>query len=300
MLRSAIVGLGSMGKNHYRVLKKIKSVEIIALCDIQDLSSYPENSYRDIDIMLDEVCLDFIILAVPISLHAEFARKIIQKKIPILIEKPIASTVKEGERVLELAEAQEVPIAIGHTERFNPVVNALIEELQQKKIYDIHITRVGPFPPRVKEAGVLIDLGVHDIDLVRYITKQEIVNSYIDTSRIANKKYEDNAIISLSLSNNIVTSIVANWLTPFKKRTIEVSTNEAYYQANLITQELIKYSAYTKDNLYNSTNCPVSKQEPLFLQNQAFIHYIRTGDSGNLALGCDGAKALSVIENGLD
>ena len=246
--------------------------------------------------MLLKSRLDAGIICVPSALHHEIALKFIEKGIPLLIEKPITSTAAQGRHLLEKAEAKGVRIAVGHVERFNPVVNALINELEGKELYSIQITRVGPFPPRIADVGVLTDLSVHDIDLIRYISKREIIGSSIFKSRKLVDHHEDNAILSFSLEREVVAGINTNWLTPFKKRKVEVATAEAYYEADLMTQTLVEFSSYKMNNSFIHRDCYVPKSEPLLSEVTAFMAYVRSGDPGRLATGSDGIRTLEIIE----
>lgn len=297
MIRLAIIGLGVMGKNHYRVAKSIPGVEVAALCDVQSAEAYPEPMFRDVDALLSGPQLDAAIVAVPSFLHASIARKCLDKGLAVLVEKPLASTAEEGKALLQAARAPGAKLAVGHTERFNPVVGALIRELAGKELFSIQITRVGPFPPRIADVGVLTDLSVHDIDLIRYISKREILAASIYKSKKIHDHHEDNAILSFSLERDLVAGIATNWLTPFKKRKIEVATADAYYEANLMTQELVEYSAYTLNNAFIHRDCFVPKAEPLLSQDAAFFHYVRTGEAGELALAADGLRALEIIQD---
>jgi UDP-N-acetylglucosamine 3-dehydrogenase len=296
MVRIAIIGLGSMGRNHYRVAKKIPEAKIAALCDSMTSEEYPEPLFRDVDEMLAKSKLDAAIICVPTFLHYEVALKCLDKGIPVLIEKPLASTAEQGRALLKKAETEGAKIVVGHVERFNPVVNALIAELEGKDLYSIQITRVGPFPPRIADVGVLTDLSVHDIDLIRYISKREIIGSRIFKSRKVANHHEDNAILSFSLERDVVAGINTNWLTPFKKRTVEVATAEAYYEANLMTQELVEYSSYKMNNSFIHRDCYVPKAEPLMSEVAAFLEYVRSGNPGILATAADGLRPLEIIE----
>jgi len=295
-MRIAIVGLGSMGRNHYRIAKKIPELRIAALCDSMSSEEYPEPLFRDVDEMLLKVKMDAAVICVPTSLHFEVAIKFLDRGISILIEKPISSTAEQGRALMERAGQTGARIAVGHVERFNPVVNALINELEGKDLFSIQITRVGPFPPRIADVGVLTDLSVHDIDLIRYISKREIVGSRIFKSRKLVDHHEDNAILSFSLENEVVAGITTNWLTPFKKRKVEVACAEAYYEADLMTQTLVEYSAYKMNNSYIHRDCYVPKAEPLLSEVTAFLEYVRSGKPGQLATAVDGIRTLEIIE----
>lgn len=297
MIKLALIGIGSMGKNHYRVIKEISEFELVGICDNMAEDIYDTPIFDDIDKMLKELEFDVAIIAVPTFLHKEMAIKCLRAKKHIFIEKPISSNVQEGLEIKKEAIKQNLKVCVGHIERFNPVVTALKKELKNKQIYSIDITRVGPFPPRIADVGVLTDLAVHDIDLIKFITSSLIEKINIYKSKKIHSKFEDNAILSFHLKNDVVASITTNWLTPFRKRTIEVATKEAYYEADLMEQSLTEFSSYKQDFSYNVRKCYVKKQEPLFRELKALANFILTDDLGDL---CNIDDAIRSIEIALE
>ena len=295
MTRIAVIGLGVMGKNHYRVLKSLPDVEVAAVCD-PGVEGFDEPHYKDVDSMLENEELDAAIIAVPTNLHKEVALKCMDFGLALLIEKPVAPTVAEGMEILSVAKAKGVATAVGHVERFNPVVAALKKELKSKEILTISITRVGPYPPRIADVGVITDLAVHDIDLIRFITEKEITEVNIYKSKKIVDHYEDNAVLSFKLEDDIVANITTNWITPFKKRTIEIATNDAYYEANLIGQELVEYSAFKTNNSYVIRDCFVMKSEPLVNELKAFVEHVNGREAEYITSLEDGVEILKIIE----
>jgi len=279
----ALIGLGSMGQNHYRILRALPNVNIVALCDVVKNKEYTEPFYTDVDEMLDTAKPDAVIIVVPTFLHKEVALKCISRGIHIFIEKPAASSVEDARIMTDAANEKGVKSCVGHVERFNPVVLALKAELENKEIYSVSITRVGPFPPRIADVGVLTDLSVHDIDLIRFITHRNILDKAIFKSQKIHDHHEDNAILAFKLQDDIVADITTNWLTPFKKRTIEVACKESYFEADLMTQLLNEYSAFNVNNSYVIRGCHIKKDEPLLLEVKAFMDYLESGDRGSLA-----------------
>lgn len=295
MTKIAVIGLGVMGKNHYRVLKTIPEVTVAALCD-PDVKGFEEPHFDDVDQMLSSVELDAAIISVPTFLHKEIALKCIEKGLALLIEKPVAPTVKDGTEILNFAKEKGTRTAVGFVERFNPVVAALKKELEGKEILSVSIVRVGPYPPRIADVGVITDLAVHDIDLIRFITGKEIIKKNIFKSKKIVDHYEDNAILSFKLEDDIVASITTNWITPFKKRTIEIATNDAYYEANLIGQELVEYSAFKVNNSYVIRDCIVMKSEPLVNELKAFVDFVNDRPADFLTTLEDSIEILRIIE----
>jgi len=294
LIKLAIIGLGSMGKNHYRVASLLDSVEIVALCDAINTDEYSEPFFSDIDSMLCECEIDAAIIAVPTFLHKEIALKCIAANIDIFVEKPVASNLEDALLIQQKALEAGVKSCVGHVERFNPVVQALKEELQDKEIYTVSITRVGPFPPRIADVGVLTDLSVHDIDLMRFITHRDIQEQAIFKSRKIHNHYEDNAVLSFRLEDDIVAEILTNWLTPFKKRTIEVACKDSYFEADLITQNLTEYSNFHINNSYVTRGCHIKKDEPLLKEIEAFVEYLKSNNRGSLASIEDSIVTLEV------
>jgi len=291
-----LIGMGVMGRNHYRVLKSLPDVNLVAVCDPLLKDDLPEQCYTSHKEMLKHQNLEAVVVCVPTSSHLEVASEVIRQCIPVLIEKPVASTMEEAHILIDLAGDYQTLAAVGHVERFNPVVRSLITELAGKEIYSINITRIGPFPPRINDVGVLVDLSVHDIDLVHCLTPGvDVLEARVfkSTKRIGNR--EDNAVITIKLTNDVVASITTNWLTPFKKRTIEVATDKAFYTADLMSQELTEYSDYSVNNSFLVKKCYVEKGEPLVGELQAFLHYAQTGDRDGLGSLEDGLRTLDTI-----
>jgi predicted dehydrogenase len=283
MKKIALIGLGSMGRNHYRIIKSIGGFKLVAICDVVKNADYDEPFYSSVDDMLENEDIDACVIVVPTFLHKEVAIKCLEKGKDIFIEKPVASTIEEANDILEVANKIKAKVCIGYIERFNPVVEALKAELKDTEIYSIGITRVGPFPPRIADVGILTDLSVHDIDLIRFISDKEIVKTNIYRSRKIHNHHEDNAILSFKLENDVVASITTNWLTPFRKRKIEVATKDAYYEADLMEQDLTEFSEYQKNNSFVIRKCMVRKEEPLHREQEAFLKYLNTGERGGLS-----------------
>ncbi len=294
-MRIAIIGLGVMGKNHYRVIQNIPSLDVVALCDAAgNKDGFSEPFYTDVDELLKCESFDAALIAVPTFLHKQIALKCIGGGKDLFIEKPVASNVQEAREILSASSKAGVKVCVGYVERFNPVVTALKNELNGREIYSINITRVGPFPPRIADVGVLTDLSVHDIDLLRFISSQEIKNSAIFKSKKIHNHHEDNAILSFELGNEIVANITTNWLTPFRKRKIEVATARGYFEADLMEQTLTEYSAYKENFSYVLRKCMVKKAEPLQKELEEFAKFLQSGNLGDLSSIEDSMITLEV------
>jgi len=298
MIRMAIIGFGVMGQNHFRVLEEMDGVDVVSVCDSNVTESFGVKLYQDVDTMLSNESIDAAILAVPTFLHKDIGLKVIEKGIDLLIEKPIAANSADGRELRDWAVRHNVKLVVGYIERYNPVVVAIKNEVAGKEIFSVNITRIGPIPPRISDVGVLTDLSVHDIDLIRYITGREIEEIKIFKSQKIQHHHEDNAIIAIRLQNNIVGNITTNWLTPFKKRVIEVSTADEYFEADLIDQTLNAYSSSKYIDISHSyvvRNCFVRKGEPLVFELKAFLDYISGKPINSLATADDSIKTLEIL-----
>ena len=150
-------------------------------------------------------------------MHVDLAIECIEKGIHVLVEKPVSTTVEGGKKISAAAAEHCVKAMVGHVERYNPAIQALKKAIEGEDIISISITRVGPFPPRMSEIGVVVDLAVHDIDIVRWLTGSEIVDVQTQLGSTVAQR-EDIALIQFRTSEGTLVQVNENWLTPFKKR----------------------------------------------------------------------------------
>ncbi len=177
--------------------------------------------------------VDAVTIAAPTHLHHDLALACIARGLHVMVEKPIAPTVEEGRAIVAAARRAGVTLMIGHVERFNPAVESIKRAIKDQDILSIAITRVGPFPPRMSNVGVVIDLAVHDIDLIRWFTDSEIVEIQPQLSSAVAER-EDIALLQFRTASGVLAHINTNWLTPFKARTIHVATRDKYLIGDLV------------------------------------------------------------------
>ncbi len=281
-LRIGVVGVEVMGSNHARVLSDIPGVELVGVAD-------PDRKQRDfvsdtlgceafdsVDALLNRG-VDALSIAAPTHLHHDIALKCIARGVHLLVEKPIASTVAEGRAIVAAARRAGVILMVGHVERFNPAVQSVKRAIKDQNILSIAITRVGPFPPRMSNVGVVIDLGVHDIDLIRWFTESEIVEIQPQMSSAVAER-EDIALLQFRTASGVLAHINTNWLTPFKARNIHIATRDKYLIADLLTLQVTECFGFQPDGSYSMRHLSVGYAEPLRAELVAFVDAIRTGE----------------------
>lgn len=296
MIRVGVIGTGVMGRNHVRVYSEMPGVKIAGIADInkEAVSSlakkYNTKPFTDYRKLLKED-LDAVNIAVPTSLHRSVALDAANAGVNMLIEKPIAGTLEGAREIIKKSQEKGIKLMVGHIERFNPIIPVIKENIRDNNIVSIDIMRVGPFPPRITDAGVVIDLAVHDIDIARHLTNSEFERIYSLTSRNLSKN-EDTAILSFKMKNGILVHITTNWLTPYKVREISVSAIKKFIKGNFITQKVTEYSRHEGDSCL-TRELPVPFGEPLKLELESFIDCLRR-DREPFITGNDGLKALEI------
>ncbi|MGE4551598.1 MAG: Gfo/Idh/MocA family protein [Desulfovibrionaceae bacterium] len=299
MQRVAVIGLGWMGKVHLRNYTEMAQVEVVGVVDIDPAARedaakrFGVATYERLEDLLAQP-LDAVSVCVPTSLHHDTGLAVIDKGVALLIEKPLAATVEQGRELVETAEKRGVPLMVGHIERYNPAVQR-VKELVNGDAVSISIERVGPYPPRIQDVGVIKDLGSHDIDLIRHITGSEFRNVYaVSSTNIG--KHEDTALITAQMESGVLANVSTNWITPYKSRKIHVACQSKYIEANLITQEVREYSSFsTYDKSYSVREWPLVWREPVKAELTDFLGALREGRPMPIT-GRDGLKVLEVID----
>jgi UDP-N-acetylglucosamine 3-dehydrogenase len=250
-MNAAVIGVGNMGQHHARNYSEITGVNLVAVADIDPTIGEPLakrfNSayYKNYQEMLEKEKIDVVTIAVPTKYHKKVALDCINKKINILLEKPIAGSVSEAKEIVAAAKTKGVKFTVGHIERFNPAVLKLKEMIDKGKLGEIvSITnyRLGPMPNQIKDANVVIDIGVHDIDLINWFYGKLPGQICATGGNALNKIQQDYTEIFLKYGDS-AGKVSANWITPVKIRKMIVSGTKAYVELNFITQELDLYES---------------------------------------------------------
>src|ERR1700716_242324 len=173
---------------------------------------------------------------------------------------------------------------VGQDACFSPTVEAIKDAIREEDILSIAITRVGPFPPRMSNVGVVIDLAVHDIDLIRWFTESEIAEVQPQLSKAVAER-EDIALLQFRTASGVLAHINTNWLTPFKARSVTVATRGKYIMGDLLTRQVTECFGFKPDGSYSMGHLPVGHDEPLRAELIAFLHAVRTGGGPGGARG---------------
>ena len=323
-MKTAVIGVGAMGRNHARVYSELPDVQLVGVADADAEAAaavatrHTTRAYTDYRHMLDELQPDAVTVAVPTADHLDVALQVIERGIHLLVEKPIAASVQEGRQIIAASEEAGVRLMVGHIERFNPAVVALKAHLasgELGRVFQIDARRQGPFPARVKDVGVVIDLAVHDLDVMRYVTGAEVVRVYAETERRIHSTRED-LLTGLVRLDDIIGTLTINWLTPTKIRELHVIGERGMFRVDYLTQDLYFYENATAQGAEWDTlrvlrgvsegrmiRHVVAKKEPLRAELEAFLSAVR-GEAPVAVTGEDGLKALelaqAVVKSGLE
>jgi UDP-N-acetylglucosamine 3-dehydrogenase len=281
-MRAGVVGLGMMGRNHVRVWDEaIPGVELVAVAD-PDTAAVERatagrraRGYQDPRAMLEADAL--------------------RSGANVLVEKPIAATRDEALAMMDAAEAAGRMLTVGHIERFNPAIRELRRRLaagELGRVFRIHATRLGPFPARIRDVGVVVDLAPHDIDIMRYLVDSEPIRLFAETERRIHTDHEDLFVGTIKFANGVVGVLDINWLTPTKRRTLAVTGERGMYVADYIEQDLVFYAnqdaagtwvnpgagrSVTSVSEGEMTSHAIRREEPLVIELRDFADAVRAG-----------------------
>jgi len=323
MLKMAVIGVGSIGRNHARIYAEIPEIELVGVADVDPAQAekvarlYDTRAYTDYRELLRAEQPDGVSVAVPTALHEQVGLDAIAAGAHVLNEKPIAATLEEGRRLILAARAARRKLMVGHILRFNPAMQLLKQKMQAGelgRIFQIVCRRAGPFPARVRDVGVVIDLAPHDVDIMRFLTGTHPLRVYAETEQRIHTEHEDLLLGLLRFPGGVTGSLEINWLTPKKTRETYVLGERGMFLVNDLTQDLYFYeNAEANTELWSQLRVlkgvsegemrrfALHRHEPLKAELQAFAGSIRndtpvpvTGEDGLAAL----QLALALVEAG--
>jgi len=312
-LKAAVIGVGAMGQHHARVYDQMLAAQLVGVADADPDAGdrvaglHHTLAYEDYRRLLDEAKPDVVTVAVPTEFHRRVALDALGAGCHVLIEKPIAATEEQALELIERARELGRKLMVGHIVRFDPAVQALKERLEAGelgRIFQVRCRRLGPFPARVRDVGVVIDLATHDLDMMRYLTGQEAERVYAETEQEIHSVYEDLLIGTVRLADGAIGVLDINWLTPTKVRELTVTGERGMFLVNHLTQDLYFYeNAEANKERWSAISLlrgvsegrmiryPVHKVEPLRTELEAFVRAVVEDEPAPVD-GRDGLMAL--------
>ena len=291
-VKVGVVGVGHLGSIHAKVYSNLYNVELVGVCDcnlsqaLEIGRKYHTHSYADYEDLFDKV--DAASIVVPTSLHYNIAKEFLNNGIHVLIEKPITKTLTEADELIDIAKKNGRIIQVGHVERFNAAVLALEHYLKKPKF--IECQRLGPFHKRVEDVGVVLDLMIHDIDIVLGLMKKEVVN--IEAVGLSTMSaHEDVANVRLTFEDQTIADITASRVTKDVVRKIRIFQEDSYISLDYVNQEVTLFKK--TGNKVLKEKVKIKKVKPLEEELESFIECVSTGKKPVVS-GVEGRRALQV------
>ena len=295
-----VIGVGSMGYNHVRIYSELENANLVAISDMVrgtlDKVSKEFNTvgYVDYDNILQIDDIEVVNICVPTVFHHDVVMRAIEAGKNVLVEKPIASKLNEAEEMIKAAEDAGVTLATGHVERFNPAVRVakkLIDEGAIGEVETANSKRLGPFPPRIRDVGVAIDLAIHDIDIFNYLFNSRANTVFANmSSKLKNCEFEDHAEIMTKYDSGVLSILETNWLTPYKKRQLNITGIDGIISVDYGNQTVTLF----KEN-NQVEDIKVENKEPLKEELRSFVDCVQNNTPPEVS-GKDGYEALRIVD----
>jgi len=291
-LRVGVIGVGHLGQHHARIYSGMKDLKLAGICDTDIrrarklAKKYCSAAYPDYKEMFGKI--DCVSVVVPTELHYQVAKDCLSNGISVLIEKPITKTVAEAEELLSLAKERGLILQVGHIERFNAAVTALDEIPGSVRFIECH--RLGPFKKRALDVGVVLDLMIHDIDIILGLVRSEVVS--IDAVGVnILTPHEDLANVRIRFANGAVANLTASRVTKDEMRKIRLFKEDCYISLDYIKQAAVVYRK--SGNRITGRMVNIRKEEPLKKELESFISCVKTRERP-LVSGEEGRDALKI------
>lgn len=311
-IRMGLIGLGSMGRHHARVIRSVEGMELVAVADPYGDKHGVAGALPvlpDVHALID-AGIDAAMVAVPTYLHEEVALALAAAGVHTMVEKPIAADVASGERVAAAFADAGLLGAVGYVERCNPALLEMrrrMEAGELGEIYQIATSRQGPFPARISDVGVVKDLATHDIDLTSWIAHSPYVAVSGQVSHRSGRQYEDMVVATGRLANGIIVSHIVNWLSPMKIRETVAIGEKGAFIANTLTSDLTfvangdvrsdwdAASSFRGVSEGDSIRYALARREPLLVEQENFRDAL-WGRPAQVVSMEEGVHTLRVVE----
>lgn len=269
-LRVGVVGVGHLGKHHARIYGELPGVKLVGIADSDERTAEKISSklgvraFTDFRRLLPEV--DALSLATPTPTHYALAREILSAGKHLLVEKPITESPEEAQELVRLAQEKNLILQVGHVERFNPAIRALEKVLTDPRFIESH--RLAPFQPRGTDVGVVLDLMIHDIDIILHLVKSPIAQIQALGIDVLTPR-EDIANVRLTFQNGCVANLTVSRVSYKEMRKIRIFQPDCYLSLDYKNQDGVIYRRVNGKIIQDSI--PLEKEEPLKLELQSFV-----------------------------
>ncbi|MEU5180322.1 Gfo/Idh/MocA family protein [Streptomyces longwoodensis] len=286
-LRAGLVGLGSMGRHHARVLAGLEGVDFVGVVDPFG-DKYGAAQGAPVLSTVEELIalgIDYAVVACPTALHEEVGLQLAEAGVCALVEKPVADTVEGARRLVQAFESRGLVAGVGHIERCNPALRSLRARLEAGELGDVYqvvTRRQGPFPHRIADVGVVKDLATHDIDLTGWVTGRQYVSIAAHTVSKSGREHEDMVSAVGRLDDGTMVNHLVNWLSPLKERFTSVTGERGCFIADTLTADLTFHSnaavatewealrAFRGVSEGDMIRYAIPKREPLQVEHELF------------------------------
>ncbi|GGL08778.1 Gfo/Idh/MocA family protein [Mangrovihabitans endophyticus] len=308
-LRAALIGLGAMGRNHARVINALDGVGLVGVLDPVATTGAPHDVpiLPDLDRLL-ETRPDYAVVACPTAMHEEVGLRLAEAGVHALIEKPLAPSAEAGQRLVDAFESRGLIGAVGHIERYNPSLQSLRSRLEAGELGDVYqvvTRRQGPFPGRISDVGVVMDLATHDIDLTAWVTGREYADVAARTVSRSGRPHEDMVSVVAALDGGIVANHLVNWLSPMKERSTVITGERGCFVADTLTADLTFYANAAVGTEWEALRAfrgvaegdmiryAIAKREPLLVEHERFRDAV-AGESADIVTLRQGLRTVEV------
>ena len=293
-IRIGVIGLGYLGKFHYQKYKASKLVKLTSVVDTnidnhalvteKNISKFKK--YQDIVNHVDAVSI-----VTPTSSHFKIAKYFLEKKVHVLLEKPMTETVAQAKKLNNIAKKNKCILQIGHLEQFNPAIRKIRKSNCKPQFIEVH--RLCQFNPRANDVDVVLDLMIHDIDIVLSLINKPIKNIEVSGKKILTK-LTDIANVRIKFEDNIVANLTASRISTKNERKMRIFSDNSYYSIDFINSEL-KHVIKNKKNIFKIKDYKFKKTDVLFEEINNFIKTC-LGREKSMTTGYSGEKALIVAK----
>ena len=294
-VRAAVIGVGHLGRHHARILSSLEGVELVAVVDTDPgraaaaATATGASARADFREIFDQV--DAVTIAVPTELHRDVALPFLEQGTAVLVEKPMARSLTEADELVAAARASGATLAVGHTERYNPAVAAVLPLVTSPRFIEVH--RLGAFPERSLDIDVVFDLMIHDLDIILALVRSEVESIEAVGVPVLTPKY-DIANARLRFASGCIANVTASRISKERVRKIRFFQPDAYLSIDYAAQEVEGWRLVRREGARPAIEggpLPVARDEPLRRELADFINAVRTkaaplvdGDAGRRAL----------------